>query len=555
VDARYFIQIYAPRLSSPTSPGETPGSLSRVAMAELPTNANLTPSVDATPVGQLLELGAHFALAERTAGFGYWRHEAGAKYPTWSPGFYALLKISPRDVKPSQRYLVDRMHPEDRLVVATAFTDAMTKGVPFYYRTRSWNTGEPERFYDTWGDVERGPNGEIVAILGVVQDVTEKVVAEKKLTESEAAYRFMAEEASDIIARHSSEGRLMFISPAVKRILGFEPDEMIGRSAFEGAHPDDLGHIRATISEAMRNGGMVSYAYRVKHRNGSYAWFETHLRFVKNPSTGAYDGAISVSRDITARKKFEDELKSARERAEQASHTKSRFLANMSHELRTPLNAIIGFSDILAREMFGPLGSERYGEYAKLINESGALLLDLINDLLDMSKIEAGKFELHVEDVPVAEAISGSLRLVGSRADEKGVEITTRVEPEGLVLRADQRAFKQILLNLLSNAVKFTNTGGKIAVSASAAGDRFVLRVRDTGIGIPADVLPRLARPFEQASNDPARAHGGSGLGLALVKSLTQLHGGEFAIESKEGHGTEVTVTLPLNPTKAERAA
>ncbi len=514
-------------------------------------DAPQAPSAEA----RLKQLEVQFSLAERVAKIGYWRHEVGAKYPTWSPGFFSLLEIDPKEVRPSARWLMDRMHPDDRAEVAAKFTNAMTNGVPFHYRTRGFRPNGDVHIYDTHGDIERGPNGEIVAIIGVVQDMTARVAAEEALKESEAAYRFMTDEASDIISRHSADGRLVFISPAVRRILGFDPAEMIGRGPFEGTHPDEIENLKTALAEARRKDETASYSYRVRRRDGDYVWFETHLRFVKNPETGAFEGAISVSRDVTARKEFEEELHAARERAEAASHTKSRFLANMSHELRTPLNAIIGFSDILAREMFGPMGSDRYSEYAKLINESGAMLLDLINDLLDMSKIEAGKFELHYEDILVTEAIDASMRIMSRRAEEKNITVSARTEPEGLRLRADQRAFKQILLNLLSNAVKFTSTGGKIEVEAIGRGPGLRLVVRDTGIGIPSDVLPRLARPFEQASNDPSRAHGGSGLGLALVKSLTQLHGGEFSIKSKEGHGTEVTVTLPLEPLSAGRVA
>jgi PAS domain S-box-containing protein len=524
-------------------------------MSTPPATNDQASAVALSAEARLKQLEVQFALTERVARIGYWRHEAGAKYPTWSPGFYDILEVSPKDVKPSARWLMDRMHPDDRAEVVAKFTNAMQNGVPFYYRTRGFRQNGDIHIYDTHGDIEWSADGNIIAIIGVVQDVTAKVQAEEALKEREAAYRFMTEEASDIIARHSAEGRIVFVSPATTCILGFTPKEMIGRAAFEGAHPDDLERIKATLRKAREKGESTTYSYRVKHRDGHYVWLETHLRFVANVKTGAFDGAISVSRDTTARKRFEEELNAARERAEAASHTKSRFLANMSHELRTPLNAIIGFSDILSREMFGPLGNERYSEYAKLINESGAMLLDLINDLLDMSKIEAGKFELHYENVAVSEAITSSVRLVLRRAEEKGVAISTKVEPDGVVLRADQRAFKQIMLNLLSNAVKFTEPGGRIQVEAIEDAGRMRLTVRDTGIGIPAGVLPRLARPFEQASNDPSRAHGGSGLGLALVKSLTQLHGGEFAIASEEGHGTEVIVTLPLLPSGAQRAA
>jgi PAS domain S-box-containing protein len=504
---------------------------------------------------RLKQIEAHFALAERTARIGYWRHEVSAKYPTWSPGFFTLLEIDPKDVKPSPRWLMDRMHPDDRPAVAAAVTAAMTHGIPFHYRTRGFRPNGEMHLYDTHGDVERDADGRIIAVLGVVQDVTAEVAAEEAVRESEAAYRFMAEEASDIIARHGPDGRLSFVSPAVTRILGFEPREMLMRSPLEGAHPDDLAGVKQVLSEALRTSGTTTYTCRVAHRDGRWVWLETHLRFVKNPETGAHAGAISVSRDISERKRVEDELMRARERAEAASHTKSRFLANMSHELRTPLNAIIGFSDILSREMFGPLGGERYLEYARLINESGTMLLDLINDLLDMSKIEAGKFQLHYEQVNLGDTVTSCVRLIEKRAEEKRLVVTVKVEPETVHLKADHRAIKQILLNLLSNAVKFTNEGDRIDVHVKKCGASASIVVADTGVGIPAHVLPRLAQPFEQASTDAAKMHGGSGLGLALVKSLTQLHGGELKLESEEGRGTTVTAIIPLAPPRETRAA
>lgn len=504
---------------------------------------------------QLLELGAHFALAERAAKIGYWRHQLNENHPHWSPGFYAMLGLDPGAVPPRSEYLMERIHPEDRVGVALAVAKAMNEGAPFSYRTRSWLTDaeraagrtDAERFFDTHGEVERDPSGKIVAVLGVVREVTAEVAAEKKLRDSEAAYRFIAEEATDLVIHHGAGGAPVFVSPAVEQVLGVTVEECLGAPPFRLCHPADLSQVMIAVEDAKRSGKTTTYSYRAQHKRGHYVWLESSVRFVNDPRSGEPTGAISISRDITERKRFENELLLARERAESASHTKSRFLANMSHELRTPLNAIIGFSDILSQEMFGPLGNERYGEYAKLINESGAMLLDLINDLLDMSKIEAGKFELHPEEFLVREAVAAGVRLVSGRADEKHISVGVRVEPETLTLRADQRAFKQIMLNLLSNAIKFTNNGGTIGVEATIDGGCFKLVIRDSGIGIADDVLPRLARPFEQASSDPARAHGGSGLGLALVKSLAELHGGALSIASKEGHGTEVTVTLPVS--------
>ncbi len=241
-------------------------------------------------------------------------------------------------------------------------------------------------------------------------------------------------------------------------------------------------------------------------------------------------------------------MRAAQERAEAANRAKSTFLANMSHELRTPLNAVIGFSDIMRDEIFGPLGHERYTEYATLIYDSGQLLLDLITDILDMAKIEAGKLELNFERVDLAEAIEDCVRLLRERAKKSNVQLVFDEDQEGLSVIADRRAVKQILLNLLSNALKFTPAGGHVEVEANFTGDRVSVTVRDDGIGIPAEHLPRLGRPFEQVCNDPMLAKGGTGLGLALVHALAGKHGGGVRIESQEGAGTAVTVDFPLKP-------
>jgi PAS domain S-box-containing protein len=509
----------------------------------------------AQPTVQLLELGAHFALAERAAKIGYWRHQLTDGTVHWSPGLYAMLDIDPAEVSPRSEFLIDRIHPDDRALVPAAVNQAIRERKSFQYRTRSWNTGEPERMFDTHGDVQCDESGRVSAILGVVREVTAEVAAQCTIEDREAAYRFVAEEATDMIIRHDKDGSPLFISPAIRQLLGCEPQVYLNEPPFTRVHPDDLAMVQRILLEARDKRRTATLTYRMRHTQGHYVWCETRVRFVFDAATDAHLGAISISRDITEHKNFEEALHAARERAEFASHTKSRFLANMSHELRTPLNAIIGFSDILAREMFGPLGSERYADYARLINESGGMLLDLINDLLDMSKIEAGKLDLHPEDFSVADAIAACVRLLSIRVESRGVILTTRVEPSTLQLHADPRAFKQILLNLVSNAVKFTDAGGRIDVTATVEGESLRLIVADTGVGIPAEVLPRLARPFEQAANDPARAHGGSGLGLALVKSLTQLHGGDFTLESRLGHGTTVTVMMPLRCTDAECAA
>ncbi len=257
-------------------------------------------------------------------------------------------------------------------------------------------------------------------------------------------------------------------------------------------------------------------------------------------------GTVCTFTDVSDRKKAEKELIKAKEEAEFANRSKSEFLANMSHELRTPLNAIIGFSEMICNELFGPLENPRYREFAVDIYDSGRHLLDLINDILDLSKVEAGKHILEDAAVDIERTVEATLRLVNHRAMRGQIELSTEIPDDLPLLYADERAMKQVLLNLLSNAVKFTRPGGRVTVRVAVACDGGLdIVVADTGIGIPEKDIPRVFTPFTQVDSALTREYEGTGLGLSLVKSLVDLHGGTVELVSSEGKGTTVTVHMP----------
>ena len=251
-------------------------------------------------------------------------------------------------------------------------------------------------------------------------------------------------------------------------------------------------------------------------------------------------------RDVTERKTQEQTIELARAAAEQADAAKTRFLATVSHELRTPLNAIIGFSEMIVQEEALMLDPLRRREYARLINDFGQHLLAVVNGILDMSKMEAGNFEISPEPFAPRAALINCCNLLALKARDNSIELVTRLPEDLPVMTGDPRAFKQILLNLVSNAIKFTERGGKVTVSASVEGTRLVLDIADTGVGIAADDLKRIGDPFFQAGKTYQRRHEGTGLGLSIVKSLVGLHAGEMNVHSKIGEGTTVTVALPL---------
>jgi len=312
-------------------------------------------------------------------------------------------------------------------------------------------------------------------------------------------------------------------------------------------HKRDLGRVVQVFQRAIIEEKNYDMEFRITLPGGDVRFIMCEGRCEKNDE-GEVIALYGIMQDMTERMLYEEELRQAKDASEQAYAARTRFLANMSHELRTPLNAIIGFSEMIESQMLGPIFNEKYVEYATSIKESGHHLLDLISDILDMSKIEAGKHVLDLETVNVNDVIQRCIEMIRGRATEQNITIRTfELKNENLSVIADRRALTQIFLNLLSNAVKFTKENGSVWVECYENSDYLSFKVCDTGIGIPPNKLASVLRPFEQASSEYTRDHEGTGLGLSITKELVELHGGSIHIDSTVNIGTTVTVRLPFN--------
>lgn len=311
-------------------------------------------------------------------------------------------------------------------------------------------------------------------------------------------------------------------------------------------HRSDAGRMVQVFQRAVIEGNDYDMDFRIIRPDGEARFVRCEGRCEKD-ADGDVIALYGIMQDITQTMLHEQDLRAAKEAAERAYAAKSRFLANMSHELRTPLNAIIGFSDMMQRQLLGPIGTERYLEYIGGIRESGEHLLTLINDILDMSRIEAGKYQLDVEKLNVEKLVRLAVHMMEGRAFDSNIKISVQTEGKDLGIVADRRALMQVVLNILSNAVKFSDPGAQIRVDCKARKDHILILIADEGAGIPANKLQNITQPFEQVSSHYTREHKGSGLGLAITKELVELHGGALRIDSVLDEGTTVTIRLPRN--------
>jgi two-component system cell cycle sensor histidine kinase PleC len=455
--------------------------------------------------------------------------------------------------------VIDRISPEHRDKVRGALKNAAAYGafdVAFAVPDASGRVA----WLDARGQgVGRPGDREYRRIIGVALDVTEERTAQVRVQAAENRLRDAIENVSDAFVLWDARGRLMTSNRTFRDFFALDPSlltsgvtrEVVQRRAVHAVARSQPGPDGLTEVE-LRDGRWIQIAER-RTSEGGLVMCAADITAIKRQDEARRINETTLQAMVHRLEASQHELEdlarryeAEKVRAEGANKAKSEFLANMSHELRTPLNAINGFSEIMVGEMFGPLGDARYKGYAADILNSGQHLLALINDILDMSKIEAGKMNLKIEPISLDEVVEGSVRLVRDRAEAAGLALRVDLPPLPEV-DADYRALKQVMLNLLSNALKFTPRGGRIAVEAVQQDGRVRVSVADNGIGISDEDLARLARPFEQAESQLVKTQQGSGLGLALTKSLLQLHGADLELSSEPGLGTTVSFSLPVS--------
>ncbi len=510
---------------------------------------------------------------------GLWDWDLARGRIFWSQSMFAILGLEPKDELLTFGEVNELVHPEDIKLfeLAAQLADGQTVSIDRAFRMR--HARGDWVWLRTRCEIARQAASGDLHLIGIAVDVTEQKSLVEKTAAADLRLRDAIETIPEAFVLWDADNRLVLCNSNFQQLHDLPDEAVAPGTSYEavvaaGRQPvvrtKVAGHEApgSRTFEAQLEDGRWLHISERRTKDGGYVSVGTDITTLKLHEQKLMDGERRLMATIADLRASQQVLESQAQqltdlaqkyaeektRAEEANQAKSKFLANMSHELRTPLNAIIGFSEIMESGMFGPLGAERYGEYCRDIRASGQYLLDVISDILDMSKIEAGRMRLELEELELEQVLAESIRVVCARAEEKDLTITARIA-SGVRFRADSRAIKQIVLNLLSNAIKFTPRGGRVTVRGRTTRDSLVIAIADSGIGISADALRKLGRPFEQVESQLTKSHQGSGLGLAIAKSLVELHGGRMRIRSALGAGTTVRVCLPLAGQPARVAA
>jgi two-component system, cell cycle sensor histidine kinase PleC len=505
---------------------------------------------------------------------GLWDWDLARGRVFWSHSMFAILGQEPRNQLLNFGEVNDLVHPDDVSLyeLAMQIAEGRTQSIDRAFRMR--HAGGHWVWLRARCEITRQPDESGFHLLGIAVDITEQMAMAEQTAAADVRLRDAIETIPEAFVLWDADNRLVLCNSNFQALHNL-PDEAIaagmpydkivaaGRKPQVQATSDQSGSDLASdpgarTFEAQLDDGRWLHISERRTKDGGYVSVGTDITTIKRHESRLIDSEqrlIATVADLRSSQQalefqaqqladLAEKYGEEKTRAEDANQAKSKFLANMSHELRTPLNAIIGFSEIMEAGMFGPLGAAKYDEYCRDIRRSGQFLLEVINDVLDMSKIEAGRIKLDFEEVEIEQVVADAVRVVSGRAQAKRVALVCDLAP-GIRLRADKRAIKQIALNLLSNAVKFTPDGGRVRVRTRAWGRSIALVFEDTGVGIPKQALKKLGRPFEQVESLLTKTHQGSGLGLAIAKSLTELHGGAMRIRSTLNKGTTVVLRFP----------
>lgn len=485
-------------------------------------------------------------LAEDIGGLGHWRYDLRSRHLDVSRKMFEIYGL-PCVARPEMAAFNECIHPDERAWTLRRIAERLKTGEPDYnVLTRIVRPDGQERCVSGSSVTLYGADGAAAFMMGTVRDVTDERQVQVALAESEARYRLLADNASDMIASFQPTGEISFISPACKNVLGYQPDEMVGRRVADFTHPDDRQPMADYYADLIRRGpGSVSepYEFRAQHKSGHWVWLEGQPKIFFN-AKGAMVAIQDVAREITARKALEASLVEARAQAETAAAVKSEFLSNMSHELRTPLTAVLGFSRLIEGQ---PELSDSTRRFVDRVSNAGQALLSTVNDILDFSKLEAGQVEIKLCATNARQVIEDAVDLFTCQAQEKRIDLELKgLETLPPTLMSAPERVRQILLNLVGNAIKFTDEG-KVAVEVfwNPSAGRLRTCVKDTGAGIPADRLDQLFKRFSQIDGSSTRRHGGTGLGLAICKGLAEAMSGQIGVESAEGQGSSFWFEIP----------
>ncbi len=518
-----------------------------VPVAALHTRWRLTRQSLSLALEDSREQARRSAMAEDVASIGHWRLDVASGAVTWSEGVARLFGL-PANQTMALDTLNRMVHPGDQQASRHRIEQARAgKEVPDLVTRIVRSDGEVRHILGRML-LERNADGAVTMLVGTMLDITALKRAEMTITESESRYRRLAENATDLIATYRLDGTFTYLSPAIFPLLGYRPDEMIGRSTADLVHPADFPRVMQEFRDYVRQGPSAApprVQYRALAKDGRLVWLEGHPRAIYDADGGILE-LQDVVRDVTVREEIKAELVAARREAEAAVKVKAEFLANMSHELRTPLTSILGFTR-LAADQPDLVGEAR--TYVARVADAGSALLATVNDVLDFSKVEAGEATIRPEPFRPARLARSTLDLLLPQASVKGLALVFEgdLDDDDAVL-TDPDRLRQILLNLLGNAVKFT-AAGSVTLRVRLAEDSLNIEVIDTGEGIAAEASALLFRRFSQVGGSAAAAQIGTGLGLAICKGLVEAMGGTIGVESQPGQGSRFWFRIPAPAT------